>query len=354
MQNSPLNEAIDQEIRSSDDLLPPVTPPTGRFILQLFVIPAVIVVIVVLLWMLLAGVVLRRSGNPDELIRGLTGTSANRWQNAQQLADMLRDNNRYADFKRNESAAGQLAQIIHRELRRAEGGEKLSEADVTLLMFAARALGEFHVDVGLPALVEAAKFVGDEDTVDVRRSAIQAMAVLISFMQTEHPGWDGSRDDVESTLIELTDSGERLVRSDAAFALGVLGSHAAIEKLAEVVHDPYPDARYNAATALARHGDLRAVDTLAEMIDPEEDVGLQYEDKEPIRELRIHKRRTVLLNAIRATELVAKANPEADFQPIIRSLQRLVEADQQTLRDAYIEPVLVSEAERLLRYLQGL
>jgi hypothetical protein len=321
--------------------------------LQLFVIPAVIVIIVVLLWMLLAGVVLRRSGNPDELIKGLTGTSADRWQNAQQLADMLRDE-RYADFKRNESAAGQLAQIIGRELRRAAGGESLKETDVTLLMFVARALGEFHVDVGLPALIDAAKFDGGEESIDVRRSAIQAIAVLTSHMQVQQPGWNGAANDLETTLLDLAGSDQRLVRSDAAFALGVLGTQGAIDKLAEMVHDPYPDARFNAATALARHGDLRSVDTLAEMLDPAEDVGLQFEDKDPIDLHRRHKRRTVLLNAVRATELVAKAKPSADFQPIERSLERLVDADRKTLQDAYIESVLVSEAERLLRYLKSL
>ena len=101
-------------VRTSDELLPPVTPPTGRFIVQLFVIPAVIVTVIVLLWLLVAGVVLRRSGNPDELIRSLSGLSGDRWQNAQQLADMLRDE-RYGQFKQNKSAAGQLAQIIQRE-----------------------------------------------------------------------------------------------------------------------------------------------------------------------------------------------------------------------------------------------
>jgi HEAT repeat protein len=135
--------------------------------------------------------------------------------------------------------------------------------------------------------------------------------------------------------------------------LGILGTPLALDKLAEMVHDPYPDARFNAATALARHGDLRAVDTLAEMVDPAEDVGLKYEDKEPIDLHRFHKRRTVLLNGLRASELVAKANPSADFRPLETALQQLVEADAETLRDAYIEQVLVSEAERVLHYLQN-
>ena len=45
MQNPSLNQPAEATVRSSDELLPPVTPPTGRFILQLFVIPAVIVAV---------------------------------------------------------------------------------------------------------------------------------------------------------------------------------------------------------------------------------------------------------------------------------------------------------------------
>ena len=62
---------------------------------------------------------------------------------------------------------------------------------------------------------------------------------------------------------------------------------------------------------------------------------------------------TILVNAFRATERLAKAQPKADFQPLVRPLEQLVAADQETLREAYIEAVLVSEAQRVLEYLQS-
>lgn len=340
-------------VRTSDELLPPITPPSGRFIVQLFVVPAVIVTVIVLLWLLVAGVVLRRSGNPQELIQSLSGSSGERWQSAQQLADMLRDE-RYDSFKENEAAARQLAQIIERELGQAGNGERLSEKDVTLLMFVARALGEFRVDVGLPALLTAARLEAgqDDELMHVRRAAIQAIAVLTSNMRERDPGWTGEDFALEEQLLELAASEERLVRSETAFALGVLGTEAALEKLADLTHDPYADARYNAANALARHGDLRAVDTLAEMLDPAEMAGLKYEDDRPI--YQFHKRGTILLNALASTERLAKAHPGADYGELVRPLRQLVAADNQTLREAYIEPALVSEAERVLTHLQSL
>jgi HEAT repeat protein len=222
------------------------------------------------------------------------------------------------------------------------------------LMFVARALGEFYVDVGLPALLRAAQIdsSGNEEVLHVRRAAIQAIAVSTSHMQEHDPAWAGEEFDLEAALLELSESDERLVRSETAFALGVLGTPRAVEQLAELAHDPYPDARYNAANALARHGDLRAVGTLAEMLDPAETAGLRYEDDRDV--YRFHKRGTILLNALSSTERLARAHPDADFRKLVRPLEDLVAADAETLREAHIEPVFASEAERVLSHLKSL
>jgi hypothetical protein len=192
----------------------------------------------------------------------------------------------------------------------------------------------------------------DDEILHVRRAAIQAIAVLTSHLQERDPSWTGEAVSLEDELLELAESEERLVRSETAFALGVLGTPRAIEKLADLTHDPYPDARYNAANALARHGDLRAIDTLAEMLDPAETAGLKYEDKRDI--YRFHKRGTILLNAISSTERLTMTHPDADFDKLMRPLSDLVTADAKTLREAHIEPVLISEAERVLAHLKGL
>jgi HEAT repeat protein len=342
---------VEPPVRRPDELLPPVTPPTGRFIVQLFIIPAVIVTVIVLLWLLLTGVVLRRSGNPDELIKSLAGGAGDRWQDAQQLADMLRDE-RHADFKRNTAAAGQLAQIIDRKVGQAERGEEISDHDVTLVTFAARALGEFHVDVGLPTLLRAASLNEKDEKAPIRRAAIEAIAVLTTWHREQDPAWRGEEYELEDRLLELASSEHRLVRSETGVALGALATPAAMEKLAELVRDPYPDARYNAALALARLGDLRAVSTLAEMLDPDETAGLRYEDERAI--YRLHKRSTILVNALRVTELLASSKPRADYDELMESLEKLVKASPEALGKAYIEPPLVSEAERILRYLRKL
>src|SRR5687768_581572 len=84
---------------SSDELLPPVEPPSAGFIIQLFVIPAVIVAAVVLFWFVIES--LARSGeqDPDQIVRDLRSNNQARFQRAKDLADMLRLPQRYPKLK---------------------------------------------------------------------------------------------------------------------------------------------------------------------------------------------------------------------------------------------------------------
>ena len=83
---------------SADDNLPPVEPPSARFIIQLFVVPAVIVVLVVGIWIVVTSFVHRAMMRPEDVIQGLESSSVARWQRASELADLLR-NDRFAEFR---------------------------------------------------------------------------------------------------------------------------------------------------------------------------------------------------------------------------------------------------------------
>ena len=56
--------------RGNGKSLPPVSPPTGTFILQLFLIPLMIVTIVVVLWLLFSWVAHMGRDNASDLVRG--------------------------------------------------------------------------------------------------------------------------------------------------------------------------------------------------------------------------------------------------------------------------------------------
>ena len=73
-----------------EELLPPVEQPSARFIIQLFVVPALIVMLIVAVWLSFNWLVRSTALGPDKLIQGIEdGPSAARWQRASELADLL-------------------------------------------------------------------------------------------------------------------------------------------------------------------------------------------------------------------------------------------------------------------------
>src|SRR5215203_4713335 len=130
-----------------EELLPPVEQPSAKFIIQLFVVPALIVMGIVGLWLSLNWLVRSATIDPKRLIAGIeSGPSVARWQRANELADML-NNRRNVDMKRDPKLASQLAGILDREIEQSKDGRD-SQEQATLRHFLVLALGEFEVPDG--------------------------------------------------------------------------------------------------------------------------------------------------------------------------------------------------------------
>jgi hypothetical protein len=97
---------------------------------------------------------------------------------------------------------------------------------------------------------------------------------------------------------------------------------------------------YNVATGLARLGNTECLEIIEEMLDPATERALTEETNQNEREL---KRLRILLNALRATRLLAANNPQANLQ----SLRLAVEA----LRASERNPQVQLEAELTLQTL---
>src|SRR5207248_10997179 len=70
--------------------LPPVQPPSGRFIAQLFVIPGLIILVVVLL-IVGSNMLVKRDREPDHFLVQLDSDNADiRWRGASDLAQILK------------------------------------------------------------------------------------------------------------------------------------------------------------------------------------------------------------------------------------------------------------------------
>ncbi len=75
-------------------------------------------------------------------------------------------------------------------------------------------------------------------------------------------------------IVSMYQSSDPGVRKMAVYALGVLPDDGAHTTLRAALDDPTPDVQWNAAVALARHGDARSARVLARMLDRDHVTGL--------------------------------------------------------------------------------
>ena len=85
--------------------------------------------------------------------------------------------------------------------------------------------------------------------------------------------------------------------------------------------DAVTNVRYNAATGMARHGDARSMEILIEMVDRDQSQAVDGEREESAREW---KRNSVILNGLRASEQLARANQTADLEKLQMAVQSLL------------------------------
>ncbi|MFT5524512.1 MAG: hypothetical protein ACI9G1_000319 [Pirellulaceae bacterium] len=314
------------------EILPPVEAPSAGFLLQLFLIPMVIVGIIVMVWLMFSW--LAHMGNdPADLVQSMRRGSEKSWQDAATLADLLRDP-RKEELRQSPELAKQLSELLREQLSAPISTQaKIGEQQIQFRCFLCKALGEFHIADGLPVLIEAMNQEDDQQNgsrdLTVREYAIQAVAVLAKNVGVENLRDD---DDLRSSLMKASKeedefSEQKVARAQlriaSAYAMGVIGGEANIDRLYEMLSDPYPNVSFNAATGLARHGDPRAIPILIAMLDPGNKRSVEGE-----REIdQDWKRVSVMVNAIRAAKIYANVSPAADLSELETAIGRLTESD---------------------------
>lgn len=328
---------------STHELLPPVEPPSGGFILQLFVVPAVIVLAVVLLWLLVTTLATQGDQDPTKIVAALRGSKQSRWQKAVELANMLRLEKRYPELKHNSELAAELAKLLSEEV---EAGLD-DDNSISLRYYLCRVLGEFYVDDGLEVLLDTAR---NDPERDVRREAINALAVLSSARAGLAPPQGIQHPKLVASLAALASDQDDLIRSQTAFALGVLITapeanpqlQVELENLAD---DLYSDARYNAALGLARQGNMRASEAVVEMFDSEALSKSTASEKTPAQQA--YKRDTILKNAIEAARILMEKNPQADWKKLRDAIEHFIDEGSNWLPSPALDS-LMERAKELL------
>jgi hypothetical protein len=188
--------------------LPAVEPPSGRFIVQLFLVPGLLVLLVVLVLMGLFYLTSRQS--PEYFLRQLDSGNADiRWRGASDLAQILkRQGGGSLRWKADTHFSLELAQRLRTSLDELHNAEKETQAHLGQLAqkakaaggslsdaetdaawrklaplrnhvsFLASALGDLHVPVGVPLLAEICL---REDSPDLKGNTLQRRKALWSL-----------------------------------------------------------------------------------------------------------------------------------------------------------------------------
>ena len=352
-----------EEQRLAPSNLPPVEAPTGTFILQLFLIPLLIVSVVVLLWLLFSWVAHLGRDNATDLAAAIERGDNWSGQRAYELADLLRSSDpHYEPLRRDSALATRLAAFLTQET--STPASRQDWRGVMRRMYLCRALGAFKVLDGLPALLAAAEQERDSVEVEVRFSALEAIASLADNCGPEKLRENAkaievileasrAQDDAATPAPPPSDDGRPTLyrpkselRAVAAYCLGVIGGEEATKRLRLMLHDAYANARFNAATGLARQGDPACIGVLREMLDPASEAAIR---DERYADDRARKQTTVLMNGIKATLLFAENSSTADLAPLKDALQQLASSPlENVLIDRSKIKTAATEALRLL------
>jgi hypothetical protein len=363
--------------------LPPVAPPSAKFLVQLFVVPALIVGVLVLLALLVT-----RGGprEPEAYLADLRSTNGDvRWRAAEELAQVLPQDREKAEprFAYNVPFALELATLMRQGLQResellkaGSGESKALDEQRNAIRYLVDALGDFNVPVTAPILGEIAARDSDaseEALNERRRFAATALGHLGDNLKYYHKLPPERQQAIRDQLdAEAADTGERgrwahvtaaflqsgkslgveealnkaavadnaLVREAAALSLGVWDDPVGDEGLMILLRDDgrgaeseYTDLfqhviRYQAVQSLARRGSphfAQWLDFFAETLD------------EPLllKTLRFRKEeqdvpdagaaRTTILNSLTVLPELHRKRPELDLSRLAPALAKLAD-----------------------------
>jgi hypothetical protein len=192
----PMDSVSANDAAKPDQGLPPVQPPSGRFIAQLFVIPGLIILVVVMLF-IVSTLLVNHEQEPAHFLNQLDSDNADiRWRGASDLAQILKRSEpatlRWkADPKFALDLAERLDQAFLRLLKdeKTVGAEFAASTDTKnkhllwrklrqdrdLVSFLAPALGQFHAPVGAPVLCAILKH---DTSPDLKGNTLQRRMAL--------------------------------------------------------------------------------------------------------------------------------------------------------------------------------
>jgi HEAT repeat protein len=254
---------------------------------QFFLIPLAVVAVIGVVYLGFRSMVGDTRGARDYLAEVQNGGTDRRWPAAYELSRLMDDPKVRAD----RSLAPALVKAF----------EQAKDDDPRIRRYLALAIGRLDPPLPAEAIEVLSKSLDEPD-----RAATPGVQDWISRLT----GWsDSDLGEVRiSTIWALGASGdtrvaERLqpfyqspdagIRKMVVYALGALPGDAQVETLRAALQDVAPDVRWNAAVALARHGDRQGAGVIRQMIDRDYVEHMvtrevrQDQDQDPIADVMI-------------------------------------------------------------------
>jgi len=336
--------------------LPPVTPPTAGFIIQLFLIPALIVVAIIGVWALF-GKIAASDANWEQLVSELGSTNTHRrWRAANHLSQLLH-NEQLTDAPESErlSTRREVALALTTLFRTSLESHSTQTDDINHQEFLARTMGALDVDgLVLPVLAEC---LDPKHETAVRKTGLMSVVMIAGRHFAKATG-QLMTPDRSSGLPELTPLAEAAglplkqpciqnervleqlataaqdpdasLRHLAAYALGLVSGPDSMEQLHVMLLDSDISTQANAAIALARNADPVGIPVMIKLLKQGANRMSQanfakFSAKEQQAELarRSFEEPAVLTNCITAVGRLWPAIPENQQAELKQLLQKL-------------------------------
>lgn len=250
------------ELPTPPESLPPVEPPSAKFIVQLFVVPGLIVATIVGVW-LLFGKLASAEQDWQALLADMKSSNEHRrGRGAMGLAQALAiDQNRKLDGPRlttNPQVAQELSVFLADTLKNSSNEPVVIDQQA----FLTRTLGLLDVpEAVLPVLREAMQETRDRE---VRKNAVAAVATIAH--RANDRGTPLTDAGILEELTAVSRDSDPLLRSLVALTLGFFPLELADQPLTVLLADADVNTRANAAVAFTRHKSLKAVPVLQEVL----------------------------------------------------------------------------------------
>lgn len=305
------------------DDLPPVEPPSAGMIIQLFLVPAIIVAVIVGVYAAF-GQLASQELDWRQLVTDVqSGNPHVRWRGALGLAQMLDADAQRGENSQDLTASPEIATALAELYTEYLALQNLTEEELKNLEFLSKALGRMRVqEIIIPVFRQGMQPNRDRN---VRKHSLIGLSMLAGNAQSANEVLN--QPEIVDELIEITSEGDRLLRHQGAYALGLFPSAASQNRLIVLLENPDLMTQVNAAIGLARNDSSAGVPVFFALLKEAEQWELDPSQVQTEEQGSVYFERMLMLtNAVKALTELEDQLDQKQKENLSQQLQRLAQS----------------------------